>query len=85
METPVPEGLSKVSEGKASILFKQGEVFYNPIQEYNRDLTVMMLRLYQQQREREGSRVAMPLYFNILIRLSLFLEFKKKSSEMMLS
>ena len=32
-------GFTRVSEGRAAILFpKSGEVFYNPVQEFNRDL-----------------------------------------------
>jgi tRNA G26 N,N-dimethylase Trm1 len=35
-----------ITEGKASILFpKENQVFYNPVQEYNRDLSIMMLKL----------------------------------------
>jgi tRNA G26 N,N-dimethylase Trm1 len=34
-----------VTEGKATILFpKSGEVFYNPVQEFNRDLSISGLR-----------------------------------------
>lgn len=36
-----------VEEGKAKILYPVGhQVFYNPVQEYNRDMSVMMLRLF---------------------------------------
>lgn len=43
-KTPPPVGLlpgeTVVKEGKASILFPNAnEVFYNPVQEFNRDLT----------------------------------------------
>lgn len=43
-ETPPPVGLlpgeTVVKEGKAAILFPSAnEVFYNPVQEFNRDLT----------------------------------------------
>lgn len=39
-----------IEEGKARILYpKGGQVFYNPIQEYNRDMSVMMLRLFAKE------------------------------------
>ena len=43
-EKPLPAGLlpgeTVVKEGKAAILFPSAnEVFYNPVQEFNRDLT----------------------------------------------
>lgn len=43
------EKLSKgasVSEGKATILFPNGEVFYNPVQEFNRDLSISVIQTY---------------------------------------
>ena len=44
LKTPPPVGLlpgeTVVKEGKAAILFPSAnEVFYNPVQEFNRDLT----------------------------------------------
>eukprot|EP01135_Chromosphaera_perkinsii_P000831 Nk52_evm119s151 gene=Nk52_evmTU119s151 len=37
-----------VQEGQARVLFdKKGEVFYNPVQEFNRDLTVAVIRKFE--------------------------------------
>ncbi|KAG9290032.1 hypothetical protein G9A89_010338 [Geosiphon pyriformis] len=46
-----------VKEGKASILFpKTNEVFYNPVQEFNRDLSIAVIRTWSEIifEEREG-------------------------------
>eukprot|EP00735_Rhodelphis_limneticus_P001101 TRINITY_DN1165_c0_g1::TRINITY_DN1165_c0_g1_i1::g.17223::m.17223 TRINITY_DN1165_c0_g1::TRINITY_DN1165_c0_g1_i1::g.17223 ORF type:complete len:685 (+),score=131.30,sp/Q9LFU5/TRM1_ARATH/40.10/2e-133,TRM/PF02005.11/1.6e-118,zf-CCCH/PF00642.19/0.0046,MTS/PF05175.9/0.24 TRINITY_DN1165_c0_g1_i1:23-2056(+) len=51
---PVPEGFKGVTEGKATILFSSDEeVFYNKAQVVNRDLTIIMMRLFIEDRERE--------------------------------
>lgn len=43
------EGIA-VTEGKATILSrKKNEVFYNPIQNFNRDLSVLCVRIYGEQ------------------------------------
>ena len=50
----VPEGFTTVTEGKATILYPKGnQVFYNPAQEVNRDLSIMMIKLFKAQREKE--------------------------------
>ncbi len=51
------EDYTVIKEGKASVLFKGTEVFYNPVQEVNRDLSVLFIRLYIEQlaKEREQS------------------------------
>jgi tRNA (guanine26-N2/guanine27-N2)-dimethyltransferase len=38
----------KVTEGKASVLFHKtkNEVFYNPIQEFNRDLSISIINTF---------------------------------------
>lgn len=42
-----PQDYTVVTEGKADILFpKQEEVFYNPIQQFNRDLSVTCIRAW---------------------------------------
>jgi tRNA (guanine26-N2/guanine27-N2)-dimethyltransferase len=49
-----PEGYSIVTEGKANILFPEGnQVFYNPAQEVNRDLSIMMIKMFQQELKKE--------------------------------
>ncbi|KAF9341684.1 RNA methyltransferase tRNA(m5U54)methyltransferase [Linnemannia elongata] len=52
---PAPAGFKKVTEGKATILFPDtNEVFYNPIQEFNRDISIAAIRtwdeIYQEER-----------------------------------
>lgn len=36
-----------IVEGKAKISFEKGKVFYNPVQEFNRDLSVAAISVYQ--------------------------------------
>lgn len=37
--TDAPDGFVEITEGRAKILFpSSNEVFYNPVQEFNRDL-----------------------------------------------
>jgi len=46
-DTPAPAGFKKVTEGKATILFPDtNEVFYNPIQEFNRDTSIAAIRTW---------------------------------------
>ncbi|GFR46050.1 hypothetical protein Agub_g7520, partial [Astrephomene gubernaculifera] len=49
----IPEGYKILQEGKARILKKGNEVFYNEAQVTNRDLSVAALRLFLQRREKE--------------------------------
>lgn len=49
------DAYEKITEGKATILFPKGnEVFYNPIQQFNRDISVLGIKawshLYEQER-----------------------------------
>lgn len=37
-----------VTEGKATILFPKDQVFYNPVQQFNRDLSVAAIRTYSE-------------------------------------
>lgn len=44
--------MSEVVEGKATIRCKEGDsIFYNPVQKFNRDLTVTVLRQFVDSRE----------------------------------
>lgn len=36
-----------ITEGKATISFEKGKVFYNPVQEFNRDLSIAAISVYQ--------------------------------------
>ncbi len=51
-------GWSVVQEGRAKVLFpSQKDVFYNPVQEFNRDLSIAVIKLHARQlrRTREGA------------------------------
>src|SRR5208282_6704923 len=37
-----------VTEGKATILFPKDQVFYNPVQQFNRDLSVAVIRTWSE-------------------------------------
>ena len=50
----------EVREGQAKVLFKnQYEAFYNPVQEFNRDLSIAVIQLYLNKikEENEGKEV----------------------------
>ncbi len=52
----IPEGCSVIEEGQAKVLKRGNEVFYNPVQEFNRDLSIMSIKLFiQMLREEEGN------------------------------
>ncbi|KAL1574283.1 N2,N2-dimethylguanosine tRNA methyltransferase [Candida albicans P57072] len=47
----ISQEFNTVQEGKATILTpKQDEVFYNPIQQFNRDLSIMVIKAYDEIR-----------------------------------
>jgi len=55
-ETWQGEEYTVIEEGKAKILYPAGhQVFYNPVQEYNRDISVMMLRLFAEDWHFKGA------------------------------
>ena len=47
---PIPEGFTCITEGGARVLFKTGEVFYNPVQILNRDISTLALRVWDARR-----------------------------------
>ncbi|KAL6454789.1 TRM1 tRNA [Candida maltosa Xu316] len=50
--TTISSEFTTITEGKATILTpKKDEVFYNPIQQFNRDLSIMIIRAFQQMRQ----------------------------------
>jgi tRNA (guanine26-N2/guanine27-N2)-dimethyltransferase len=51
------EEFTVVKEGRASVLFKGTEVFYNPVQEVNRDLSILFIKLYIEQLEKERKEI----------------------------
>ncbi len=50
---PIPPGYASKTEGMATILQKGNEVFYNPAQVVNRDLSIAVLSYFSQQRTEE--------------------------------
>jgi hypothetical protein len=42
------EGFTHVQEGRATILFPKDHVFYNPVQQFNRDLSVAVIRTWSE-------------------------------------
>ncbi|KAL4548124.1 hypothetical protein Ndes2526B_g07324 [Nannochloris sp. 'desiccata'] len=50
---PIPPGYASKIEGMATILQKGNEVFYNPAQVVNRDLSIAVLSYFSQQRASE--------------------------------
>jgi N2,N2-dimethylguanosine tRNA methyltransferase len=56
---PVPEGYASVTENSATVIHKdQSEVFYNPVQETNRDLSILVIKTFMKrfQRERQTAK-----------------------------
>jgi tRNA (guanine26-N2/guanine27-N2)-dimethyltransferase len=53
----VPKDCEELVEGMAKIIFKKGQVFYNPVQVVNRDLSVLVLRWLQRQRAEKPMRI----------------------------
>ncbi|KAF2076456.1 hypothetical protein CYY_002259 [Polysphondylium violaceum] len=52
--TTDPDNIVKVQENTTTILYNnQNEVFYNPVQEFNRDVSILMIKLFIQERKQE--------------------------------
>ncbi len=43
------EGPTIINEGRASIKFPKGEVFYNPVQQFNRDLSITVIKSFAKE------------------------------------
>lgn len=57
---PPPPGHRLLVEGQAAIPFSEGnEVFYNKVQEFNRDLSVHVIKLFAEKRLREKAEQAL--------------------------
>ena len=54
----VPEGFQVLQEGLATIIYRHGESFYNNVQVVNRDISVMMLRFYDDYRREQIEKLA---------------------------
>lgn len=46
MKMEASSGQKSIKEGKAEILLKTDKVFYNPVQEFNRDLSIAVLTVF---------------------------------------
>lgn len=57
LNSRVPPGHDELVEGLARIIFKKGQVFYNPAQVVNRDLSVLILRWLQRERRNAPLRI----------------------------
>ncbi|KAK9861145.1 hypothetical protein WJX84_002997 [Apatococcus fuscideae] len=55
LPSSIPEGYQLRKEGKATILQQGNDVFFNPAQVVNRDLSVLVLQQFQQVRKEEGT------------------------------
>lgn len=52
----IPSGFTSVTEGQATILFPNDNgVFYNPVQQFNRDLSIAAIRCWAEKRRTEKS------------------------------
>uniref|UniRef100_A0A6B2L1K9 tRNA (guanine(26)-N(2))-dimethyltransferase n=1 Tax=Arcella intermedia TaxID=1963864 RepID=A0A6B2L1K9_9EUKA len=45
-----------LTEGKATVIYEEKHVFYNPIQEFNRDLSILMIKMYNEQLKIEAEQ-----------------------------
>lgn len=58
--SPPPPGHRLLVEGQAAIPFSEGnEVFYNKVQEFNRDLSIHVIKLFAEKRLREKTEQAL--------------------------
>merc|ERR550519_2352089 len=49
------DGWTVVKEGQAEVLFpSRNDVFYNPVQEFNRDLSISVIQTYADMPDREA-------------------------------
>ncbi len=52
-----PHGMKIINEGTASILYgEEGEAFYNKVQVMNRDLSILILKTFNQIRQEEFTK-----------------------------
>ncbi|KAG8037090.1 hypothetical protein G9C98_004412 [Cotesia typhae] len=56
MENSIKVSGGKVNEGKAEILVEETNVFYNPVQEFNRDLSIAVLSLFAKDKYEENCK-----------------------------
>ena len=55
----VEDKFNKIKEGKANVYFNKvkNQVFYNPIQEFNRDLSIAVLNTYSKTNDNKKLRI----------------------------
>ena len=46
--------MNRAQEGKAQVFVEEQNVFYNPIQEFSRDLSVLAIREFQRMKKEES-------------------------------
>lgn len=49
MDTAVGGAENKITEGSTTIFLPKGEVFYNPVQQFNRDLSIAVISCYKER------------------------------------
>jgi tRNA (guanine26-N2/guanine27-N2)-dimethyltransferase len=54
------DGASIITEGSTSIKFPKGEVFYNPVQQFNRDLSITVIKAFSEEYLSEKKKRALP-------------------------
>jgi tRNA G26 N,N-dimethylase Trm1 len=42
-----------ITEGQCTVMFPKGEVFYNPVQVLNRDLSILFIQLFAELKQAE--------------------------------
>ena len=57
VNTTKPQEPVTITEGKATIVFQSAEkVFYNHAQEVNRDLSVLVIKMFEQEKKQANSK-----------------------------
>ncbi len=59
MTDQMEDKFNKIKEGQANVYFNKvkNQVFYNPIQEFNRDLSIAVLNTYSKTNENKKLRI----------------------------
>jgi tRNA G26 N,N-dimethylase Trm1 len=75
---PHPEGFELLTEGKATVLHPKGQVFYNPIQQFNRDMSILTIKHFIKKLG-TGQKTYSKIAFKNLTKISRKICFKKTS------
>ncbi|KAK8803845.1 hypothetical protein WA158_001539 [Blastocystis sp. Blastoise] len=58
MNSEIPEGYKTITEGKATIIFPENnDVFYNPVQVLNRDLSILSINMFGELLKKEADEL----------------------------